>query len=331
MIGRARRRDRAAASPLLAAEAPFPDSWGRRVRTGLARRVWLDLGADPARTVFVAGSPRSGTTWLAEVINHDHRYRTIFEPFRPGRVRATGHFRSRQYLRPGAEDPALAGPIERVLTGRVRSGWTDQHNTRLVSTRRLVKDPWSNLFLGWIADRFPEVPIVLVLRHPCAVVHSQLAMGAWKWHVDLDDVLSQPDLVEDVLEPYLEVVRAAGTDFERHVALWCIENLVALRQLEGKRAFVVTYEDLCLRPAPVLGGLFGFLGRPLDDADLPRLDRPSALSRKDSAIATGASLVDGWRAHVDPATVRRADEMLEAFGLDGLYPERRSDHPAALS
>jgi len=295
--------------------------WWRRVRAGLARRVAIDVGSDPARTLFLAGSPRSGTTWLAEIINHRNRYRTIFEPFRPARVPLTRSFRSRQYMRPGIDDPALTRPIDQILAGRIRDAWTDQHNTRLIANRRLVKDPWSSLMLGWMSRRYPEMPVVLVIRHPCAVVASQLAMGAWKWHVDLEDVLSQRTLIEDHLAPHLDVIRAAETVFERHVVLWCIENLVALSQLEGRRAHIVFYEELCLDPIPQLERLFAFVGAPFDSADAPDMLRPSALTRTDSAIATGEGLVDGWRRHVNPRESRRTASLLAAFGLDTLYAE----------
>ena len=310
------------ASPLLSMNVPRGETdWWRRARAGLARRMAVDLGSSPARTLFLAGSPRSGTTWLAEIINHDNRYRTIFEPFRPARVTLTRNFRSRQYLRPGTDDPALTVPIDRILAGRIRDPWTDQHNTRLLANRRLVKDPWSSLMLGWMSQRYPLMPMVLVIRHPCAVVSSQLAMGAWKWHVDLEDVLSQGSLVEDHLAPHLDAVRAAETVFERHVVLWCIENLVALSHLEGRRAHVVFYEDLCLDPIPQLERLFAFVGMPFDPAAGPDMLRPSALTRTDSAIAKGEGLVDGWRRHVDPGDVRRAADLVAAFGLDTIYGE----------
>jgi len=165
------------------------------------------------------------------------------------------------------------------------------------------------------------MPVVLVIRHPCAVVTSQLAMGAWKWHVDLEDVLSQRTLVEDHLAPHLEVIRAAETVFERHVVLWCIENLVALSGLEGSRMHVVFYEDLCLDPIPQLERLFAFVGAPFDSSDAPDMLRPSALTRTDSAIAKGEGLVDGWRRHLHAREVRRTANLLAAFGLDTLYAE----------
>ena len=55
----------------------------------------VDLArGDPGKTVFLAGTGRSGTTWLAGLINHDQSYRDVFEPFHPGKVEALGGFKS---------------------------------------------------------------------------------------------------------------------------------------------------------------------------------------------------------------------------------------------
>ena len=42
-------------------------------------RAVLDWNGDLGRTVFLAGTARSGTTWLSELINHRNDYRYIFE------------------------------------------------------------------------------------------------------------------------------------------------------------------------------------------------------------------------------------------------------------
>src|SRR3712207_9472155 len=83
----------------------------------------VDLG-DHRNSVFLAGSGRSGTTWVAEIINHRNGYRLVFEPFHPGRVGICGSFRRKQYLRPDDRREAYLGPARRILTGGVTSSST---------------------------------------------------------------------------------------------------------------------------------------------------------------------------------------------------------------
>jgi hypothetical protein len=80
--------------------------------------LYVDLGkGDHRGSVFLAGTGRSGTTWLSDVVNHRGGYRYVFEPFHPGKVEAFAHFRPRQYLRPDDRREEFLGPARRVLTG----------------------------------------------------------------------------------------------------------------------------------------------------------------------------------------------------------------------
>src|SRR5439155_17907235 len=114
-------------------------------------------------------------------------------------------------------------PADEILSGRVRSIWTDKYNRAHLPRKRLVKEVRGNLLLGWMHRNFPGMPIVLVLRHPCAVVSSQLKLP-WNWHTDPEVFLSQDALMKDHLEPFREELTRVTDPFERHVLVWCIEN-----------------------------------------------------------------------------------------------------------
>ena len=161
--------------------------------------LYVDLGrGDHTSSVFLAGTGRSGTTWLSDVVNHRRAYRYVFEPFYPAKVEVFAHFRPRQYLRPDDRREEFLGPARKVLTGGLRDPWTDRFHRRFVARRRLIKDIRANLLLGWIKANFPGLPIILLLRHPCAVVASRLALG---WKDNLFETMEQGDLVEDFLLP----------------------------------------------------------------------------------------------------------------------------------
>jgi hypothetical protein len=290
----------------------------RRAHRWLARRVLLDPLHDPGRTVLLAGSGRSGTTWLAEVLERGGGYRYLFEPFHPDRLPATRALRPRQYLAPGSPDAAIARAVEEVVAGRVRSTWVDQYNARLVARRRLIKDVWANLLLGYLADRHPELGIVLVLRHPVAVVRSQLALSRWDWYVDPGQLLGQERLMADHLEPFRPLLEGARPGPEQHAATWCAENLVPLRQLGPGRAHVLFYEHLVARPEEELGRLAAYLSLAADRFG-PAAGRPSRLARTDSAVVTGGDAVTGWTATVSPDELAVVLRMVEGFGLGDLY------------
>jgi hypothetical protein len=295
----------------------------RRLATRASGQLYLDRGSDPADSVFLAGTARAGTTWISELINYRNDYRYIFEPFHPNRLPMTKHFLPRQYLRPSDRDPAYLRPAEIILSGRIRSLWTDKYNKKRFVSRRLLKEVRGNLLLGWLHRNFPDTPMVLILRHPCAVASSQvdLANQAWKWHLDLPGLLSQPALAEDFLEPFADELMKPRSKFEQHVFLWCVENYVPLKQLGSGKVHLAFYEDFCVSPATEIQRLFAFLGMEFDEDVLERVGRPSAVARKNSAIMLGESLVERWRRDVTDEDLGRALEILALFGLDRVYGE----------
>lgn len=283
----------------------------------LLPRLFLDL-ADYDKTVFLAGTGRSGTTWLEDVINFDGSYRVMFEPFHSRKISILHDWHYRQYLRPSNRDENFLRPATQILSGKIRDPWIDQFGCKLILTRRLIKDIRANLILKWLRENFAQIRIVLLLRHPCAVANSKLKQG---WNTHLEDFLAQDDLMEDYLNPFRSDIRAATDPFEKHIFMWCIENYVPLRQLIEGDIFVIFYERFCVSPEDNCKALFGFLNRPYSPDVLSAMRQPSAVTRDHSAILTGNSLIDAWRQGITDQQVKRAVEILQLFGMHGLYGE----------
>src|SRR5918998_3655773 len=293
----------------------------KKLRTRLLSGLYLDLNRDYRNSIFLAGSGRSGTTWVSDIINYKNDYRYVFEPFHPGKVGICRGFRCNQYLRPQDRREEFLHPARRILSGGLRSGWSDRFHSRFVARRRLIKDIRANLLLGWMRANFPEMPIILLLRHPCAVVASRLALG-WKDH--LSETMEQRELVEDFLFSMEAEIRAAKGDFERHLFLWCIDNYVPLKQFRPQEVHLTFYENLLARPEAELQSLFASLGEDFDERVYRRLRRPSPLSRKN----TPSPSLEGWRTRVSANQLERTIEILGLFGLDHLYGEGAMPDPS---
>jgi hypothetical protein len=292
---------------------------------------YVDLNRDYRNTVFLAGSARSGTTWASDIVNYKNEYRYVFEPFHSGKVEICKGFQHRQYLRPEDRREEFLRPARTILSGDLRSRWPDHLQRRFVSGRRLIKEVRANLMLGWMRANFPEMSMILLLRHPCAVANSRTHLRR-RWKPSLDDFLSQRDLVDDFLQPFVEEMRSARTDFERHVFSWCIENYVPLKQLGRGEIHLMFYENVCEDPEREVKRLFAFLGKNVDESVLQKMKKPSLFSRPDSAVLAGERLVGGWRKHVTDAQLQRAVEILGLFGLDKVYSDEAMPDPGgALS
>ena len=266
--------------------------------------------------VFVAGSNRSGTTWLAELINYASEYDYCFEPFHPKQVSLFSGFSWRQYIETGDKSPRFTVPVDRLLGEGLRNSWTDQFNRNPSSGRRLIKAIRANLFLAWLRERYPQVKIVFILRHPCAVAASKIRLN---WPDGRNVFANQPALVERHLSHVDDLLKEECSLVNRHVISWAVENLVPLQTLQPDTYHLVFYEDLCLHGERELEKLFAFLERRYEPGALAALRRPSKLARQGSAILTGSDPVTSWQRYIPSAQLASIDKILHRFNLERVY------------
>ena len=291
----------------------------RRVfRRSVLRRLYRDPGGGVEQSILVAGTGRSGTTWLADLIDAAVPTRLMFEPFHSRLVEPFRSFSYFPYRRPDASDEALREYSERVFTGRIRHSWVDRAVSHLRSDRRLVKEIRAHLFLKWIKVQFPDLPLVFIVRHPCAVVASRIRCG-WATEGDLAPMLVQPELVEDYLAERADLIEAAERPEEKHALIWCIHNLVPLSQLAEHDHCLVSFERLVSTPRREMTRVLEYLG--CSGSQLPerRIGRPATTSLSTSAVVRGESPLSQWRECLSSAQERRILAIVDGFGLGGLY------------
>ena len=297
------------------------------VKKWVYTRFCIDLS--DRTSVFLAGSARSGTTWVEELINHQRDHRSVFEPFRADQVPFCRHFLHRQYLRPDDTSAAYLEPVRTILQGRFRNLWTDQYHQRLLFRRRMVKAVRANLLLYWLHCQFPEVPIVFLMRHPCATVLSQASFKNVYVDQTIEDLFAQEALVEDYLEPFRELVAKCSSKFDRLALLWCIENYIPLKQFKPDSILLLFYEELLDNPENQIGRIFDFLGRPISPEIYEVFGSPSKLARNNSAIKSAKDPISTWKDRAEAHQVDRVIELLGYFGLDKIYSREPMPDSAA--
>ena len=208
---------------------------------------------------------------------------------------------------------------------------------RRFASRRLLKDVLANLYLAWLRDTFPRMPIVMVIRHPIAVAASKGKEGidhyVWLEHPKL--LLEQPDLVADFLDPYVDEINRVTNPFDAQIVIWAIAHLVPFRQLTEGQVHLTFYEHLCESPESEFGAIESFLqrepGRAWKD---PRFHAafhgPSETASPDSAVHHGRRSVESWMRHVTTAEIDSALKILDRFGLGGIYGAEAMPNPNRL-
>lgn len=296
---------------------------------------YIDRNNDPGRSVLLASSGRAGSTWVANIINSRNEFRFMFEPFREDLVPESTVFRLNQYIRPSDHPDALVAAADAIYSGRVRNDWVDAYNRRFFCTRRLIKDIRVNLFLKWTRINFPSMPIVFLMRHPCAVARSRMALG---WNMDLEfRFLAQPALVEDLLGPFAAGMAAARTEWERQIFAWCVENYVPLAQCDANDIHLSFYENFCIQPEAEAAKVGAYLDLRLDRRVGAALATPSPTTRTGkrgeglSSILEGHDIVGSWRKWVTDKELERALEIVSMFGLDKIYGEEPEPRTGAAN
>lgn len=196
----------------------------RAVLNPVLLRTFPNRRYDLRNTLAIAGGPRSGTTWLAELICAAvPRSAMLFEPLHVGNVAAAAAagFKWRTYLQPGDDWPEGEAFLRRARQGRV----VNWHTTSHIPLHRAVRPKvWvakfihANLLVGWLAKRFPIRPPALIMRHPCATVASRGGQG-WKplsYAPRIPEFLASHPQFIPVLDRLTDVV-------EFRAALWCID------------------------------------------------------------------------------------------------------------
>jgi hypothetical protein len=289
----------------------------RKKARELANAVFIDRSG-PAQTTVLYSSGRSGSTWLSEILGSVPRTRLIFEPFHPHRGLAELADYRYRYIEPGRDVPVLEAVYDAILNGKRATPWTEHLNspTTMIYKRRLVKLVRANLLFPWLVNRYPDQKHVLLLRHPAAVVLSQVRNG---WNLSSARIRDQADLRQS---PAISALGRFGwptSGFLSNLVFWAAENRVAIDRALESDTMIVFYEHICLSPAEVLDELSRFLGLTLPTGALRRLDKVSWSSSADIGSMTVTEKISRWKGDLSEEQSSQVAEVLETCGLHEFY------------
>jgi hypothetical protein len=242
----------------------------------------------------------------------------MFEPFNPDLVPQYRGFQYFQYMHPNRVEPEFHAYAKKLFSGEIRNRWIDHQNECIFPGYRLIKEIRANLALKWIHSNFPQVPILFVMRHPCAVVLSRMELG-WATGSDIQSFLSQADLIQDFLEPYIDLIKGAKTDEEKHAIIWSVSNLLPLRQFGSSELKIVRYENLCTQLETEFSSVLEFIGLRPNIFNSAKINRPSQTSRQMSAVVTGTDRITTWKQKMSTQQIDSILRVVAAFGLGDLY------------
>jgi hypothetical protein len=279
---------------------------------------------DGSPSVFLFSMPRSGSTWLMELIWTQPGFKSCDEPLnlRSSLVRKNLGISEWKDLYDQDATLAMESYFRAFCDGRL--GFMNpsplRRHYRPLTQRIVFKVIHGGEDrINWFRDAFNS-RIVLLLRHPIAVSLSREVYP--RLHAFLNSDYRR-HLTKDQLD-YANRIFDGGTGLERGVLSWCLQNMVPLREACDDWA-IVSYEQLVLEPRPVVMHLAHKLNLPEPERMLNHLATPSGVKAKSDAatqevLGNTANrrswLVEKWRERVGSSEERRVMEILERFELD---------------
>lgn len=299
--------------------------------------VWLTVryrqGDRPAIGLFC--SRRGGSTWLMEIIGANRGVLPLNQPVEAFTPNLTPY----QYARlpafdrgvivhPDAEEEAeLKAYTDELLAGRMRVNaphrfWRRDFSFR--TDRLLLKIIDAKPMMDWF-DTHYDLDIVYLVRHPVPQSLSCIRNG---WGTSTKAYLRNEWFVEEVIADPAAVDMARrladqGTDLERMVLNWTVENLYPLKVLADRPHWLaLSYEETVLDPE----GAFAQVSDRLSLTDTDRMRRAAArasassgLSQRETLAAIAArdedQMVDRWREQISESDRADVSRILATFGV----------------
>jgi Sulfotransferase family len=274
-------------------------------------------GVAPENMIWIFGTGRTGSTWLAAMMEEPEGHDVWFEP-RVGTV-----FDPQRFQRHGGKHFILASQYKDVWLRSIRNFILDGANARfpeLAGGYLAVKEPGGSVGAGLIMEALPESGMVLLIRDPRDVVASWLdatRKGGWQTRRRGEGGRGAESLAETNpnafvrrhAHAYLQHVGSAKRAYEAH---------------EGRKV-VVRYEDLRADTLGTMKRMYSELDVPVEEARLAKaVDKHSweniPAEEKGQGKFYRKATPEAWREDLTRRQVKTV-ERITASLLEEFYPK----------
>lgn len=304
------------------------------------KRPHLGIQGSP---IVVVGSPRSGTTWLGDLLEASPKIHQVYEPFNRwspdpfkgvdwpfsnqfvpyvGRTQASHEWEPatrrlmRQQVPPRYFGRTLASHLRRGQVAEWSAPVLNSISARMRGSTLLIKDPRATHLAEWLAGQFNS-RIVYMVRHPCGVVAGAKRMG---WRFQAAWLLQNEPLMRELLDPIRDELEVSASEAHDVIAcgigMWNAYTwpLVIFKNSIADLA-IVDYDELAINPAPNLVALCETLGIHFDRSVSARLSETTTgstvtpLSNEQHVLVRKSSdVASSWQTRLTDDEVERVME-----------------------
>lgn len=273
-------------------------------------------GVRPENIVWIFGTGRTGSTWLAAMIEEPANQQVWFEP------RIGALFGAQKLDRFGGEFFIFSDKYKETWLGSIRNLVLDGANARFPKAAKgylFVKEPGGSEGAPILVEALPESRVALLVRDPRDVAASWLdatRKGGWQNErrtkkgasVSPDADTNPNAFVRRHANAYLQNVGRAKQAYDLH---------------RGHKA-IVKYEDLRADTLGAMKKLYSDLEVPVEEKELVRAVEKHAWEnisekRKGEGKFYRKAKPGGWREDLSPKQIEIIEEITAPL-LDEFYP-----------
>lgn len=284
---------------------------------------------------YIFAQHRGGSTWLAEILGQIPKTTTLTEPLWRGRPHTNGKVPDTSigrcdeirelelyFQQPIPSDaiwPEAELFFKYLFKGEIcKLGLYDDNNIRQLSPTDsfIFKFCFGNQLMVWLTKKLHIRPILLV-RHPCAVVQSQMHMLHWEY------ILKQPEFkiadfkYNEAYKSYSHILDIVKTPEENLAAQWCLNMVSTLSHPSNNSKWLtIAYENLYLEFNVEIGRIFKWINRPIPTGIKELHLKPSQYTKEYSLdhIKSGNQL-HLWKERLSTSQIDRILNIVDLFGI----------------
>lgn len=282
------------------------------------------------KNIFLFSSPRSGSTWLTEIIATQPGFKMIKEPFniRRDEVRENSGLTTWDDVIAKTSEDKVKNYIQHFVEGRDRD-WRYRRLHPFNDLWRFQTDRiiFKILFAGedkinWFKEVF-NGEVIFLLRHPIPVSLSREELPRLSSFISTSFINHFTD--EQIT--FAKKIFDQGSQFQKAVVDWCFQNVLPLRHAD-RDWLIVSYEQMVIQPEIVIENLVQKFNFPQPKEMYRRLNKASASTGKSDAesqevlrdpakvLESKQWLVDKWKKRATAEQIEQTGEILDVFGLD---------------